>query len=68
MSKTAHVTEEVVVSKGVEEHVETIRDTVRRTEVEVNDDRISARAANVSGAGTGSVTTPGKPLDPTPSR
>lgn len=68
VSKTAHVTEEVVVSKGVEERVETVRDTVRRTEVEVNDDRASARAANVSGAGTGSVTTPGKPLDPAPSR
>ena len=68
VSKTAHVTEEVVVSKGVEERVETVRDTVRRTEVEVNDDRASARAANVSGASTGSVTKPGKPLDPAPSR
>ncbi|MFC7478023.1 YsnF/AvaK domain-containing protein [Dankookia sp. GCM10030260] len=68
VSKTAHVTEEVVVSKGVEERVETVRDTVRRTEVEVDDDRTSARTANVSGAVTGSVTTPGKPLDPASSR
>ena len=68
VSKTAHVTEEVVVSKGVEERVETVRDTVRRTEVEVDDDRASARTANVSGADTSSVTTPGKPLDTMPSR
>jgi uncharacterized protein (TIGR02271 family) len=34
-SKEARVVEEVVVSKGVTEHEETIRDTVRRTEVEV---------------------------------
>jgi uncharacterized protein (TIGR02271 family) len=33
--KQARVVEEVVVSKDVEEHTETIRDTVRRTEVEV---------------------------------
>ena len=35
VSKTAHVTGEVVVSKTAEERVETVRDTVRRTEVEV---------------------------------
>jgi uncharacterized protein (TIGR02271 family) len=34
-SKEARVVEEVVVSKGVTEHEETIKDTVRRTEVEV---------------------------------
>jgi uncharacterized protein (TIGR02271 family) len=39
VSKTAHVTGEVTVSKGAEERVETVRDTVRRTEVEVDDDR-----------------------------
>lgn len=39
VSKTAHVTGEVVVSKTAEERVETVRDTVRRTEVEVEDDR-----------------------------
>jgi uncharacterized protein (TIGR02271 family) len=33
--KQARVVEEVVVSKNVEEHTETVRDTVRRTEVEV---------------------------------
>jgi uncharacterized protein (TIGR02271 family) len=33
--KQARVVEEVVVRKAVEEHTETVRDTVRRTEVEV---------------------------------
>jgi uncharacterized protein (TIGR02271 family) len=33
--RQARVVEEVVVSKDVEEHTETVRDTVRRTEVEV---------------------------------
>jgi uncharacterized protein (TIGR02271 family) len=33
--KQARVVEEVVVSKDVEEHTEAVRDTVRRTEVEV---------------------------------
>jgi uncharacterized protein (TIGR02271 family) len=33
--RQARVVEEVVVSKAVEEHTETVRDTVRRTEVEV---------------------------------
>ncbi len=33
--KQARVVEEVVVSKEVEEHTETVRDTVRRTEVDV---------------------------------
>jgi uncharacterized protein (TIGR02271 family) len=33
--KQARVVEEVVVRKDVEEHTETVRDTVRRTEVEV---------------------------------
>ena len=35
VGKTAHVVEEVVVQKGVEEHVETVHDTVRREEVEI---------------------------------
>jgi len=39
VSKTAHVIGEVVVSKTAEERVETVRDTVRRTEVEIEDDR-----------------------------
>lgn len=40
--KSAHVTGEVVVRKEVEERVETVSDTVRRTEVEVEDARANA--------------------------
>jgi uncharacterized protein (TIGR02271 family) len=39
VAKEARVTEEVVVRKTAEEHVENIDDTVRRTEVEVDEDR-----------------------------
>jgi uncharacterized protein (TIGR02271 family) len=39
VSKEARVTEEVVVRKTAEERTETVRDTVRRTEVEVEDER-----------------------------
>ncbi|MDX6269991.1 MAG: hypothetical protein QOD28_1214 [Acidobacteriota bacterium] len=37
VSKTARVVEEVVVGKQVEEHTETINDTVRRTDVDVQE-------------------------------
>jgi stress response protein YsnF len=37
VAKTARVVEEVVVGKQVEEHTETIRDTVRRTDVDVQE-------------------------------
>jgi len=39
VAKEARVTEEVVVNKTAEERTETVRDTVRRTEVEVEDER-----------------------------
>jgi uncharacterized protein (TIGR02271 family) len=39
VSKEARVREEVVVRKGAEERTETVRDTVRRTEVEIEDER-----------------------------
>ena len=39
VSKEARVTEEVVVRKQSEERTETVSDTVRRTEVEVEDER-----------------------------
>jgi uncharacterized protein (TIGR02271 family) len=39
ISKTARVTEEIGVRKDVEQEVEMVRDTVRKTEVEVEDDR-----------------------------
>jgi uncharacterized protein (TIGR02271 family) len=37
VSKTARVVEEVVVGKEVEEHTETVSDTLRRTDVEVQE-------------------------------
>ena len=39
VSKEARVKEEVVVRKQVEERTETVRDTVRQTKVEVEDER-----------------------------
>lgn len=39
VAKTARVVEEIDVSKSVDEHHETVSDTVRRTEVEIEDDR-----------------------------
>jgi len=47
VSKTARVTEEVVVSKDVTERTERVADTVRRTEVDVDNaagtDRLTDR-------------------------
>ena len=43
VSKEARVTEEVVVRKQAEERTETVSDTVRRTEVEVDDDRTATK-------------------------
>jgi stress response protein YsnF len=39
VAKEARVVEEVVVRKDAEERVQTVQDKVRRTEVEVEDDR-----------------------------
>jgi uncharacterized protein (TIGR02271 family) len=39
VSKDARVKEELVIKKDVEQRTETVSDTVRRTEVEVDDDR-----------------------------
>ncbi|RDI50505.1 YsnF/AvaK domain-containing protein [Microvirga subterranea] len=46
VSKEARVTEEVVVRKEAEHRTETVSDTVRRTEVDVEDER------NIQGTGT----------------
>jgi len=46
VSKEARVKEELVVKKDVEQRTETVSDTVRKTEVDVEDDR------NVRGTGT----------------
>src|SRR5215207_1772363 len=42
ISKEARVKEEIVVRKEADQRTETVRDTVRRTEVEVEDDRAKA--------------------------
>jgi|RhiMethySRZTD1v2_1073278.scaffolds.fasta_scaffold421201_2 uncharacterized protein (TIGR02271 family) len=46
MSKTARVTGEVVVKKGVEQRTETVSDTVRSTKVDVADERTGVSKAN----------------------
>jgi len=43
VNKEARVTEEVVLNKSVENRTETVRDTVKKTKVEVEDDRADAR-------------------------
>jgi uncharacterized protein (TIGR02271 family) len=53
VSKTARVTEEIGLRKDVERETETVRDTVRKQEVEVEDDR----AGSGGSAGTERVTT-----------
>ena len=40
VSKEARVTEEISLEKSVDTRTETVRDTVRRTEVEVEDERL----------------------------
>lgn len=52
ISKDAVVTEEVVVSKADEEHVEDIDETLRHTEVDVDDSRTSKRNRASSRSGT----------------
>jgi uncharacterized protein (TIGR02271 family) len=59
VSKEARVVEEVSIRKDAEEHVETVQDTVRRQEVEI-DDTTGARTAGGAGAtGTGASNPPG---------
>lgn len=65
VSKTARVVGEVVVGKTVDDRVETIRDTVRRTEVEVEDDRASGEGMPTSPA---AGETPARPATTGPRR
>ena len=46
VSKEARVKEELVVNKDVRERTETVSDTVRRTEVEVEDERAAGRSSS----------------------
>ena len=59
VAKEARVVEEIAVSKTADARVETVRDTVRRTEVEVDDGRTAAGTTKTT---TG--TTTARPLDP----
>jgi uncharacterized protein (TIGR02271 family) len=43
VSKEARVKEELVVRKDVNERTETVSDTVRKTEVDIEDDRTATR-------------------------
>jgi uncharacterized protein (TIGR02271 family) len=45
VTKEARVVEEVALRKTADERTETVRDTVRRTEVKVEDDRTAARTS-----------------------
>ena len=69
VAKEARVVEEVVVRKDAEERVQTVQDKVRRTEVEVEDDRRAAGAATggattTTGTATTGGTTPRTPGGP----
>src|SRR4051794_24049714 len=46
IAKEARVKEEIVVGKDTEERTETVSDTVRRTEVEIDDERTTAPTRN----------------------
>jgi len=59
VSKEVHVVEEIGVSKEVADRVETVRDTVRRTEVEIEDAAATARGEGVAGVGTAGSNPPG---------
>lgn len=58
VGKEARVVEEVALHKDVGERTETVRDTTRRTEVKVDDERANAPATTRAGgaAGTGAAT------------
>jgi stress response protein YsnF len=42
IDKEARIKEEIVVRKEADQHTETVQDTVRHTEVEIEDDRARA--------------------------
>ncbi|HYE27309.1 MAG TPA: DUF2382 domain-containing protein [Allosphingosinicella sp.] len=53
VQKVANVREEVVVTKTAEERTEQIKDTLRRTEVDVEDGRAAGDKSAFSGFGGG---------------
>ena len=61
IAKEARVTEEVVIRKTADDETRTVQDTVRRTEVEIEDDRVGTRSAGTTtGTTTGTGTTPSR--------
>ncbi|URD38128.1 YsnF/AvaK domain-containing protein [Methylobacterium tardum] len=60
VAKEARVVEEVGIRKDATQHVETIADKVRHTEVEVEDERGNVSRTSTTGTNTG--TTPRKPV------
>jgi len=56
VAKEARVVEEVALRKTAEERTETVRDTVRRTEVEVEDERVAATKTSATDATTPATT------------
>jgi uncharacterized protein (TIGR02271 family) len=54
VGKAARVTEEVVIRKGASERVETVHDTVRRQEVEIEDSRTGGTAGTTDTGTKGS--------------
>ena len=57
VGKEARVVEEIGIHKEAADRVETVRDTVRRTEVEVDDAASTGAARGTAGATTGATTT-----------
>ncbi|MBL6076773.1 YsnF/AvaK domain-containing protein [Belnapia sp. T18] len=65
IAKEARVKEEVVIRKTADDETRTVQDTVRRTEVEIEDDRqVGARGTGTT-TGTTTDTTTGTPRNPT---
>jgi uncharacterized protein (TIGR02271 family) len=56
VGKEARVVEEIGVRKEVADRTETVRDTVRKTEVEVDDEATTATGARMAGTMTGTTT------------
>ncbi|PCC67682.1 protein of unknown function [Nannocystis exedens] len=72
VAKEARVVEEVVVGREVETHTETVRDKVRRTDVEVIEEETPAKTVSttpmhkVGSTGTGQPSATNRPTPPPP--
>ena len=63
VSKSARVVEEVVVGKEASDHTETVRDTVRRTDVQVEQVPVVGRTTGTTTAATTTAQTTGSAFD-----